>query len=80
MAEGFLRALAGDRIEVQSAGTRATRVHPLAIEAMREVEVYIGKDADKDVGRMLAQATGAEFQASPEKDLGNVLAQFSKYF
>jgi arsenate reductase len=31
MAEGFLRALAADRFEVQSAGTRATRVHPLAI-------------------------------------------------
>ena len=30
MAEGFLRAMAGDRFEVQSAGTKATRVHPLA--------------------------------------------------
>jgi arsenate reductase len=30
MAEGFLRRLAGDRFEVASAGTEATRVHPLA--------------------------------------------------
>ena len=39
MAEGFLRALAGDRFEVGSAGTEATRVHPLAIRAMGEVEI-----------------------------------------
>jgi arsenate reductase (thioredoxin) len=31
MAEGLLRALAPDRFEVASAGTEATRVHPLAI-------------------------------------------------
>jgi len=36
MAEGFLRAMAGDRFEVASAGTEATRVHPLAILAMAE--------------------------------------------
>jgi arsenate reductase len=34
MAEGILRRLGGDRIEVFSAGTVATRVHPLAIAAM----------------------------------------------
>lgn len=49
MAEGFLRALAGDRIEVQSAGTRATRVHPLAIEAMREVGIDISGQRSKSV-------------------------------
>ena len=37
MAEGFLRAMAGDRFEVQSAGTEATRVHPLATRVMAEV-------------------------------------------
>ena len=36
MAEGFLRAMAGDRFEVQSAGTEKTAVHPLAIRAMAE--------------------------------------------
>jgi arsenate reductase len=30
MAEGWLRALARDRYDVASAGTEATRVHPLA--------------------------------------------------
>lgn len=49
MAEGFLRALAGDRVEVQSAGTRATRVHPLAIEAMREAGIDISGQRSKSV-------------------------------
>ena len=41
MAEGLLRHLAPERFEVESAGTEATRVHPLAIEAMREIGVDI---------------------------------------
>ena len=41
MAEGLLRNLAGDRIEVFSAGTERTRVQPLAIEAMREIGIDI---------------------------------------
>ncbi len=49
MAEGFLRSFAGDRFEVQSAGTRATRVHPLAISAMREVGIDISEQESKSV-------------------------------
>ena len=49
MAEGFLRSFAPDRFEVQSAGTRATRVHPLAIAAMREVGVDISEQTSKAV-------------------------------
>jgi arsenate reductase len=49
MAEGFLRAFAGDRFEVQSAGTRATRVHPLAIRVMRELDVDISDQTSKSV-------------------------------
>lgn len=47
MAEGFLRHLAGDRFEVASAGTEATRVHPLAIRAMREVGIDLGPHTSK---------------------------------
>jgi thioredoxin type arsenate reductase len=36
MAEAILRELGGDRVEVTSAGTEATRVHPLAIREMAE--------------------------------------------
>jgi len=49
MAEGFLRSLAPERFEVQSAGTRATRVHPLAIAAMREVGIDISQQTSKSV-------------------------------
>lgn len=41
MAEGLLRARAGDRYEVFSAGTEATLVRPLAIEAMAELGIDI---------------------------------------
>ncbi|MFI1722740.1 arsenate reductase ArsC [Streptomyces sp. NPDC020489] len=42
MAAGFLRHLAGDRIEVRSAGSvPGDRVNPAAVEAMREVGVDI---------------------------------------
>jgi arsenate reductase len=49
MAEGFLRELAGDRFEVQSAGTRATRVHPLSISVMNEAGVDISRQRSKSV-------------------------------
>jgi len=49
MAEGFLRAFAGDRFEVQSAGTRATHVHPLAIAVMTELAIDISKQKSKSI-------------------------------
>ena len=49
MAEAFLRSIAGDRFEVASAGTKATRVHPLAIAAMREIGVDISGQRSKSV-------------------------------
>jgi arsenate reductase len=55
MAEGFLRALAGDRFEVASAGTEATRVHPLAVRTMREVGVDISGHASKTVEQLMDQ-------------------------
>jgi arsenate reductase len=49
MAEGFLRSFAGDRFEVQSAGTKATRIHPLAVSVMRELGVDISHQQSKSV-------------------------------
>jgi len=49
MAEGFLRSFAGDRFEVQSAGTKATRIHPLAVSVMRELDVDISDQQSKSV-------------------------------
>lgn len=47
MAEGLLRQQAGDRFEVFSAGTEATRVHPLAIAAMRDLGIDISHQSSK---------------------------------
>jgi arsenate reductase (thioredoxin) len=47
MAEGFLRHLAGERFEAASAGTEATRVHPLAVRAMGEVGVDLSLHTSK---------------------------------
>jgi arsenate reductase (thioredoxin) len=49
MAEGFLRAYAGDRFVVQSAGTKATAIHPLAVRAMRELGIDIAAQRSKSV-------------------------------
>jgi arsenate reductase len=53
MAEGFLRSLAGDRFEVASAGTQATRVHPLAIRAMADVGIDIRDHTSKIVDELV---------------------------
>jgi len=55
MAEGFLRAMAGDRFEIASAGTEATRVHPLAIRAMEEVRISLAGHTSKTLDRFLGQ-------------------------
>lgn len=51
MAEGLLRKQAGDRFEVYSAGTEATRVHPLAIAAMAELGIDISQHHSKTLDR-----------------------------
>lgn len=55
MAEGLLRHLAGDRFEVFSAGTEETRVHPLAIEAMRDLGIDLSSHSSKTLERFLGQ-------------------------
>jgi arsenate reductase len=53
MAEGWLRRIAGDDLEVASAGTEATRVHPLAIRAMDEVGIDLRGHTSKTLDRFL---------------------------
>jgi arsenate reductase (thioredoxin) len=55
MAEGLLRALAPGRFEVASAGTEATRVHPLAIQVMSEVGIDLGHHSSKTLDPFLAK-------------------------
>lgn len=49
MAEGLARALFGDAVRVQSAGSAPTRVNPYAVRAMAEVGVDLGTHASKSV-------------------------------
>jgi arsenate reductase len=55
MAEGFVRKAGGDRVVVESAGTEATRVHPLAIRAMDEIGIDIRGHTSKTLDRFLDQ-------------------------
>ena len=53
------------------------------INTQHTIQIFfigVGDDADMQVGRMLAEATGADFQGVAEKDLAEVLEEFSKYF
>jgi arsenate reductase len=56
MAEGLLRALAPDRFEVASAGTEATRVHPLAIRAMDELGIDLRGHTSKTLDHFLTES------------------------
>lgn len=48
MASGFLRALAGDQIEVRSAGSApGDRLNPIAVEAMAEVGIDIADQSPR---------------------------------
>jgi len=55
MAEGFLRALGGDRFTVASAGTVATVVNPLATRVMEEVGVDLRDHTSKTFDRFLGE-------------------------
>ncbi|MFI9743433.1 arsenate reductase ArsC [Streptomyces sp. NPDC052494] len=58
MAAGFLRQLAGDRVEVRSAGSLpGDRVNPAAVEAMREVGVDISAQRPKVLTTEAVQAS-----------------------
>jgi len=56
MAEGFLRHLAGDRLDAHSAGTEPAReVHPKAVQVMAEIGVDISGQAPKGVKTFLGK-------------------------
>jgi arsenate reductase len=56
MAEGLLRARGGAAYEVFSAGTQPRVVHPLAIQAMRELGIDIGDHRAKSLEEFRDQA------------------------
>ncbi|SDQ48818.1 arsenate reductase ArsC [Microbacterium sp. cf332] len=58
MAAGFLREIAGDRIEVRSAGSMpAERINPVAVEAMAELGIDITAEQPKVLTTEAVQAS-----------------------
>ena len=58
MAAGFLRDIAGDRVEVRSAGSMpADQINPTAVEAMKEVNVDITAEQPKPLTTEAVQAS-----------------------
>lgn len=49
MAEGIARALAGDRLSIQSAGSSPSRVNPLAAQALSEIGIDASAQRSKSV-------------------------------
>lgn len=58
MAAGFLRDIAGDRIEVRSAGSMpAEQINPIAVEAMGELGIDITAEQPKVLTTEAVQAS-----------------------
>lgn len=55
MAEGWLRQMAGDRAEVQSAGTKPAGLNPMAVAVMREAGIDISEQRSKHVDELAQQ-------------------------
>jgi len=55
MAEAILRSLGEDRVEAHSAGTEATRVHPLAIREMAERGIDIRGHRSKPMDELIGE-------------------------
>ncbi|HSH14538.1 MAG TPA: arsenate reductase ArsC [Verrucomicrobiae bacterium] len=56
LAEGILRAAAGDIFKVQSAGSKpAGHVHPLAIQVMKEIGIDISDHRSKHMDEFVKQ-------------------------
>ena len=56
VAEGILRATAGDILDVQSAGSKPVGyVHPLAIQVMKEIGIDISTHRSKHMDEFLKQ-------------------------
>jgi arsenate reductase len=53
IAEGLLRSLGGDQFEAFSAGTEATHIRPLAMQAMAELSIDISHQQSKTLERYL---------------------------
>lgn len=69
MAEAFLRAVAGDIVEVHSAGSAPTgHVHPLAVKVMAEVGIDISAHRSKHMREFLSRPVQTVITVCSEAD------------
>jgi arsenate reductase len=59
MAEGLLRRMAGDRVDVYSAGLEPRPVHPMAVRVMDEIGIDISTQRSKSVTEYLGRKSFA---------------------
>lgn len=55
MAEGLLRKLGGDQVEVFSAGSEPTSIHPMALKAMSRIGIDISQQRSKSLNEFAGQ-------------------------
>jgi arsenate reductase len=55
IAEGLLRAMAGDRVHVFSAGSDPTRVHPFAVRVLQDEGIDAARQRSKSVDEFVNQ-------------------------
>ena len=56
MAEALLRLIAGDQFESESAGTHPAGLHPMTVEAMRDIGVDVRHQRSKHVQEFIGQS------------------------
>ena len=72
-----------DQCTVSPVDKTQVRGNNVALETTHRIQIFfigIGEDVDLGVGRLLAEASGAEYVGTPEEDLANVIEEFGKYF
>jgi arsenate reductase (thioredoxin) len=61
MAEAFLKQMAGDRFEVESAGLEHGMFNPLAVEIMKEVGIDISQNKTKSAFDFYTQGKSYDY-------------------
>lgn len=56
MAEGILRHITANQVEVFSAGTEPAHIHPMAIQVMDEMEIDISNQQSKAIERFICES------------------------
>jgi arsenate reductase len=61
MAEAFLKLMAGDKFEVESAGLEPGKLNPIVVEAMKEVGIDISQNKTQSVFDLYKQGKQYDF-------------------